>query len=144
MTTLVFTSISGWALVLAVVITISLPYLLRRRLPTRAKGQPILQRLRPHYWLGYAIAIVALAHAVTPMAAGLGGRTSQAGLYLATGALLVVFSQIFLGLLLREPSTLRRQVIRRRHFWGMVALVVLALGHIALNSTLIHGILPHH
>lgn len=144
MPTLLFTGISGWALVAAVAITISLPYLLRRRARAGTQRRPLLQRLRPHYWLGYIIAIVALAHAVAPMAAGLGGRTSQAGLYLATGALLLVFSQIFLGLLLREPSTLRRQVIRRRHFWGMVALVVLALGHIALNSALIQGILPHH
>ncbi len=138
MSTLIATAISGWALVLAVATTIALPYLLRRRTPATAQRRPVLERLRPHYWLGYTIAGIALIHASVPMAAGWGMRANGTGLYLATGALFLVILQVFWGLLLREPSVRDRRAVRRRHFWGMVGLVALALGHIALNSALLH------
>ncbi len=140
MSTLIVTAISGWALVLAIAATIALPYLLRRRALGAAERRPVLERLRPHYWLGYAIAGGALVHAAVPAVAGWGLRANGTGLYLATGALLLVILQMFWGLLLREPSVRDRAAVRRRHFWGMVGLVALALGHIALNSALIHGL----
>lgn len=136
---LVLTGASGWVLVLLLPLTIALPFVLRRRTRRTADEGPAGGRWRLHYWLGYGIAALAAAHAVVPTSTGLALRANAAGLYLATAALLLVFIQVFVGLLLREPSLRNRPVMRRWHFWGMAGIVVLALGHIALNSVLLHG-----
>ena len=129
---IILTSISGWIVALLLPLTIAIP--LRHSRVKRA----ILPALRLHFWLGYVIAVFAIAHA--GIAAGLGVALSAnaTGVYLATGALLLVFLQLFLGLLLREPSLRRRPVVRRRHVWVMVGIIALTIGHIALNSALLH------
>jgi hypothetical protein len=139
-----FTSVSGWALVFLAAATITLPYLLRRRSFGRtlrllgAQAGPFLRRMQLHYWLGYFITGVTLAHAFVSMGAGLARNTSVLGLYLATGALFLLIGQVALGRQLRAPSMPCRREMRRLHFWTMFAIVTLAAGHIALNSPAIH------
>jgi hypothetical protein len=137
----IFTSWSGWILVVLLVVTITLPYLVRRHARSEDGRRPILLRLQPHYWLGYTIAAITMAHAALSTGTGLALHANATGVYLATGALLLVFAQVFLGLLLREPSVRRRTVMRQRHFWVMVGIVTLTLGHIALNSVLVHRLI---
>jgi hypothetical protein len=55
---------------------------------------------------------------------------------------LLVFVQVFLGLLLRGPCLRRTTVLRRRHGCGMAGIVALALGHIVLSSALVHRLVP--
>jgi len=133
--TVVVTGVSGWALVLLLPVTIALPFVLRRRPSATVDG-----RLRPHYWMGYGVAALTLAHAAVSTGGGLALRVDPSGVTLATGALLLVIVQVFVGLLLREPSLRRRPLVRRWHVWGMVGIVALALGHIALNSALLHAL----
>ncbi len=126
---------------------IALPFLLRRNaLSVRlglvaARGKPYLRRMRPHYWLGYLITGITLAHAVAPMEAGFAGRVNALGLYLATSALFLLFGQVTLGLSLQRPDVSGRRELRRWHFWGMVGIVALAFGHIALNGSALHLLL---
>jgi hypothetical protein len=132
---------SGWVLVMLLPVTIALPFLARRA-RRGLTGPPLRQRLHPHYWLGYVIAAIVVVHAGVSTGTGAALRADAPGVYLATGALLLVFVQLFLGLLLREPSLRRRTVVRRRHVWVMAGIVALALGHIVLNSTLVHRLVP--
>jgi hypothetical protein len=118
---------SGWLLVALLVVTIALPY--RRRGAGRG-------RLRLHYWLGYAIAALALIHGMVSMTRGIVGRAHPAGLRLASLALLVAFCQVGIGLWLRGKSG-RRVAARRIHFWVMAALVALVVLHVALDSWLL-------
>lgn len=136
MTSLGVTGASGWVLMALLPLTIALPFL-QRRAVRRADSGPALQRMQAHYWLGYLIAVLVLLHAGVSMGGGVALRSQATGIYLASGALALVVVQVFLGLLLREPSLRRRAVMQRRHFWVMVGIVALALGHIALNSTLV-------
>jgi hypothetical protein len=131
-----FTRSSGWVLVVLLATTITLPYLLRGAVPA-SKGRPapdFLQRLRPHFWLGYAILGLVFAHAWVAMSAGGAGRADLAGLFLATGALVLVVVQVAVGLNLRDLHRPGRRKLRRAHFWVMVGIATLAIGHIALDS----------
>jgi hypothetical protein len=141
---------SGWLLVALLAMTIVLPYRLRRHRP-QARRSPALpaspvgparpKRLRLHYWLGYAIAGLALVHGTASMTRGIVGRAHPAGLRLASLALLVAFGQVGIGLWLRGKSG-RRATVRRIHFWVMAALVALVVLHVALDSWLLgtfHG-----
>jgi hypothetical protein len=90
---------SGWLLLALLALTIALPYYLRRRrlrlwrLPLPPEpARP--GRLRFHYWLGYAIAALALVHGMASMTRGIAGRAHPAGLKLASAALLVAFCQV--------------------------------------------------
>jgi hypothetical protein len=140
MQALFFTRASGWILVALAATTIALPFLLRRNALSlalglvHARGTPYLRRMRPHYLAGYLITGTTLAHAVVPMQAGLAVGANAAGLYLATGALFLLFGQVALGRSLRRPDVDGRRGIRRWHFWGMVGIVTLGVGHIVLNS----------
>ena len=63
------------------------------------------------------------------------------GLFLAIGALALLFWQLVLRLNLRHP-TKGRHGLRRWHFRAMIDVAVLGLGHLVLNSALI-GVLIH-
>ena len=132
--------ITGWISSILVGVEILLPYLLRptrlaRALPTApAYATPYLRRMQPHYWLGYGALAVSFAHAWLPMRTGFAARMNRTGLWLATVALLLLFIQIFLGLMLQNPATRQRASLRSFHFWCMTCLFILVVSHIWLNG----------
>jgi len=124
---------SGWLLVALLAVTIRLPYRPRAR-PSAAHLRP--RRLRLHFWLGYAIAALALVHAMAAMTRGIAGRAHPAGLRLASLALLLAICEVGIGLALRGRVR-GRQTARRLHFWVMALLVALVVIHVALDSWLL-------
>lgn len=139
-----FTAISGWALLVLLAATTALPFLFRRKQllvslgMMGAQAHPYLQRLRPHYLLGYAITGIVVAHAWVPMSAGFGGQANVIGLYLGTGALFALVGQVLLGRTLQDPQAPARRLLCRNHRWLMFGIFALAVGHIALNSPTLH------
>jgi cytochrome b561 len=129
---------SGWLLVALLAVTIRLPYRRRgrRRRNQEPAALPRLAGLRWHYWLGYAIAALALVHGMASMTRGIAGRAHPAGLRLASLALLVALCEVAIGLTLRGRVQ-GRAALRRLHFWVMAALVVLVAVHVALDSWLL-------
>jgi hypothetical protein len=133
--------------VLAVPVTVALPYLLRRGAVGRGvsaspkAGVSFRQRMRPHFWIGYAIVTLSAFHALIAMTGGITGLINPLGLSLAFIGLFVVVFQLALGSLLARPDLPERRTLRTLHFWTMCSLVVLGFGHILLNSpTLAHFI----
>jgi hypothetical protein len=88
----------------------------------------------PHYWLGYAIGGLVLAHAWVSMSAGFATHVDATGLYLATGALVLIILQVAVGLRLRERGRRNHRQLRRLHFFTMVAILTTAAAHIVLDS----------
>ena len=137
-----YTSATGRIALILIGLEILLPYLLRRTHLSESLGiaqsytRPYLQRMWPHYWAGYLLLILSLAHAWIPMAAGRMPTTSLTGLWLATLALALLFFQLFLGLTLQTAGETRR-FLRVAHFWTMLVVSVPVLAHVYLNSSLI-------
>jgi hypothetical protein len=135
-----FTSMSGWIAVILIGIGTVLPYLLRRtwlslRLGiAQGFGAPYLKRMWAHYGAGYLVAGLSFAHAFAPMRAGYMRRANLTGLWLATGALLLLWMQLALGVALQDSRLQQRRVIRGWHYWVMVAVVLLVAGHVWLNG----------
>jgi hypothetical protein len=134
---------SGWLLVALLAVTIRLPYRLRGgqgRKP-RPAALPRPAGLRLHYWLGYAIAALALFHGMASMTRAVAGRAHPAGLRFASLALLVALCEVAIGLTLRGKVQ-DRAAVRRLHYWMMAVLVALVVVHVALDSLLLgtfHG-----
>jgi len=135
-------AIAGWAAALFIVIEILLAYLLRRTAPSRALGvarktnSGYLQRLSPHYWLGYAVLALAFGHAMPVMGPSMArrpGRIGSLGLWAASVALLLLMLQAGFGLMLQNVSLPARRSIKRLHFVTMIALCGLIAIHVALN-----------
>jgi hypothetical protein len=135
-------SVTGWIAVLALGIEAGLPYILRDRLrnallnsPPPAKTrrtQGLLVRMWPHYWLGYALLAVVLAHTSFVMGPAM-GRTDATGIWAATAAFFVLFLQIALGLVLKSGTANQRQ-LRRWHYRTMIAVVFFVLTHLWRNA----------
>jgi hypothetical protein len=139
---LALAEVSGWAVAGLTGIAIALPYALRRGLPPAA----YLERLRPHYWIGFTLAGLSLLHAGFAMSAGAtpGGVAWAVGTWVAIGALLLVFGQVSLGLSLRaEPGLSGTERRRRRllHLLVMAMLVSGGLVHVVLNGPLVRSLL---
>ena len=117
-----WTALSGWTAALLLAAGITIPYLAARP-----------RKLAPHYWVGFLIVGAALFHAYVPMSEGRISGYDQAGLWLATGALLLMFWQAGLGLALRASAGLARISARKTHFWTMLGIVVLVAAHVARN-----------
>ena len=107
-----------------------MPYLLRR---TRGAKTPYLRRMWPHFWLGYMAFLVSFVHAWFTMRSGNMRGINAAGVWIATGALLIMLWQIAVGLMLRNPAQSKRRALRRTHFWTMTLVAGLIVVHIALN-----------
>ena len=132
MASVVVTSITGWVLIVLLVATVLYPFFLRKGL--LGPIQPFLQRMRFHYWLGYGLASILVIHAFLPMMANFIGGVNTLGLYLATGAFFLIYIQVAIGFNLKYPKLAMRRLVRRWHFWMMVAIVVFVVGHVILNS----------
>jgi cytochrome b561 len=124
------TALSGWIACLLFLAALALPYLLGR---SHTRARPFLQMLWPHYWIGYALPVVAFVHAWLPMRTGNMRGMNLTGIWLATSALLLTGWQVAIGLLLRHPLQPSRRLLRTTHFWTMALLSGLILAHIALN-----------
>lgn len=135
--------LSGWTMAALTCVTVSAPYVVRRRFPAPAA---YLERLRPHYWIGFTLAGLSLLHAGLAMSSGPtpGGAGWTVGIWVATGALLLVFGQVSLGAGLartRGLSPPERRRRRRLHLLTMAVLVAAGLAHIALNGPLAQALL---
>jgi hypothetical protein len=132
-------SATGWIAVILMVFEIVLPYLIRRvslsQPPTLSQtpASTYLGRMWPHYWLGYALVALALVHAFAVME-GPVGRANAEGIWAATGALLLLFLQVSLGLYLQSRRATSRRLVKRCHFWGRLAAVGFLVLHIGLNG----------
>ena len=134
------TAVSGWLGTIGIAFgSLLLPYLLRRTALSRRLGielvssRPYLGRMWPHYWVGYSIAGVSTLHAWLPMSSG-HIRTSGASLWMATIALGLVWLQLWIGLMLRQPlAASERKVLRLWHFWGMIAIAALVALHVRMK-----------
>jgi hypothetical protein len=138
--TAVLAETSGWAIVALTGVTVVLPYLFRRR---GWRGGSYLDRLRPHYWIGFTLAGLSFVHAGLAMSAGTtpGGAGWAIGIWVATGAMLLVLGQVSLGLGLRRPGGDDRRRRRRLHFLTMVGLVAAGLLHVVLNGPVVRALL---
>jgi hypothetical protein len=147
---------SGWAIAALTGVTIALPYLARRRpgAAPPARLEPAvayLERLRPHYWIGFTLAGLSLLHAGLAMSSSPtpAGDGWTVGIWVATGGLLLVFGQVSLGLGLRGrpgvPGPIGAERVRRRrlHLLTMALLVAGGLTHVVLNGPLARALLAY-
>ena len=134
------TEASGWVIAALTVVTITLPFALRRRLKWAG---PYLQRLQPHYWIGFTIAGLSLIHAGLAMSTGPipSSVDWSVGIWVATGAMLLVFPQVSLGMGLRQPASPERKRRRRLHLLTMGLLVCAGVAHLLLNGPAVRGLL---
>ena len=102
-----------------------------------------MERLRPHYWIGFTLAGLSLLHAGLAMSSTPtpGGPAWAAGIWVALGALLLVFGQVSIGAGLRTLQGRERRRRRRLHFATMTLLVAAGLAHIVLNGALARSLL---
>ena len=131
-------SASGWAAVPLVGIEILLPYLLRRTALSSWLGladysRPYLNRMWPHYWIGYLLLTLGTAHGWLAMSPGRMAGINLAGAWFATAAWFLMLTQLVLGLYLQAPGP-KRTSLRAWHYWVMMALVVCLGLHIWLNG----------
>jgi len=134
------TAAAGWLGVIGVALGGLSPFLLRRTALSRATGlgplsnEPYLVRMWPHYWCGYLVTGLSTLHACLPMTMRQ-AAVHPPGLWLATVALGILYVQVWSGLLLRGPRTPQLRVLLRRfHFWTMLACVSLIALHLWING----------
>ncbi len=72
-----------------------------------------------------------------------GAAAWAVGIWVAIGAMLLVFGQLSLGLGLRQPACPERRRRRRLHFLTMTMLVAAGLVHVVLNGPLTHHLLAY-
>ena len=131
-------SVAARVSVLLCVLSIVLPYLLRRNRLSRGLGfaqehaSPYLHRLWPHFWSGYSILALSTLHAGTVMRAM--GRANANGILAATAAFFVLVFEIAVGLTLKQDGLPQRRPLRRLHFWMMTIFVVTLGLHLWWNA----------
>ena len=88
----------------------------------------------PHYWCGYLLVALSLIHAWAAMGAVSMKRADMTGLWSATAALGLLLFQTALGVLLQDQKLPTRKLLRRWHYWIMIALAVFVATHAWLNG----------
>jgi hypothetical protein len=137
----------GWIAVVLLIAAVVLPYLLRPTGLARALGiagsftGAIIERMRPHAWLGYAIIALSGLHAIAGSRGGLRG-IDAAGLWFAVVAFVLLFAQWLLGSRLMRRAVEHRQRLRRWHFAAMVGTCSAIFAHAFLNGALLRTIIP--
>lgn len=102
----------------------------------RRSKAPCLRRMWPHYWLAYAATALSFEYAWIVMGRrGIVLRISSAGLFLATLAMVLLFVQIALGLVLQQRNLPERGSTKNWHFWTMACIVALVGAHVWLNRS---------
>ena len=119
-------ALAGWIALAAVPSAGLAGWLLRRF----AHGL-LARRMRPHFVVGYAALVCAFAHMMFSMGSMHGADST--GIWLATLALLALGLQVLLGSNLQSPGAYRIP-LRRWHLVAFAAVMILAAGHVALNS----------
>ena len=137
----------GWIAVVLLIAAVALPYLLRPTAFARALGVAgsftgaLVERMRPHAWLGYAIIALSGLHAIAGLRGGLRG-IDAAGLWFATIAFVLLCAQWLLGSRLMRRALEHRQRLRRWHFGAMVGACAAIFAHAFLNGALLRTIFP--
>jgi hypothetical protein len=119
------------------IVTIALPYLLRkkclRRIGLTQEGAvPYVRRLRLHFWTGYVILALSTLHAGTAMSAM--RRANRIGVWAATVAFFLLVYEIALGLVLKDSRVDGRRSLRKVHFWIMLAFAAVLAVHLAMSG----------
>jgi hypothetical protein len=121
---------SGW--LAAALLLAALPVPLFFRLLRRDRATTAW--LRPHYWAGTAAALLALAHCLVSLRRARLSPASEAGLWLANAAALLIVVEAVVGGALRRPRLSERARLRRRHLLLMLGAVLLGSLHVLLNG----------
>ena len=87
--------------------------------------------MRPHAIVGYAALALTIVHLSGSM--GAMGGANATGIWLATFGVVGLTIQVLLGSNLQSPGGYRLE-LHRWHVTVFVAVLLLALGHVALNS----------
>ncbi len=126
------TELSGWAVTLLFCVTVVLPFWYRWRSPD---ADAFLIRMRTHFSIGFAIAVLSLLHAVLAVSSLAGDSPYLIGLAVATLGLFAAFGQVGLGLRLRQRRGRYRGWLVAAHVGTMVALAALGATHLVLDGT---------
>jgi hypothetical protein len=134
-------SLTGWLACILIGLEVLTPYLLRTNRLSEWLGTvkfasklPYLQRMWPHYWIGYVLVVLAVIHTWVPMQARRMGLTNGTGLWIATVALLLMLVQGTIGWWLKDPTFAPRGATRRWHYRLMFGIVMLVGAHLWLNG----------
>lgn len=117
--------IGAWLAVLLFPMTGVAGWILRRFV----KGA-FVERLRPHFVLGYAVLGLAGIHTVLSLENA--ARIGSSDLWFAAWALVGLGVQTFIGLSLQAPGAFRRP-LRRWHVIATFAVALLIVGHVLLT-----------
>jgi len=130
---------TGWAAVLVMGIEAALPYMIRNARPPASASVMLTKNflslpagMWPHFWLGYALVALVLAHTSSVMGSVM-GRSDPAGIWAATFAFFLLFLQVALGLILKSGAGNHRR-LRIWHFWSMIGFVGLVVTHLVRNG----------
>ena len=115
--------ISGWVALVALLAGIAWPYAARRK-PRTA--------LEPHFWVGYLLAPLALAHGWTTMKSGQARGANMLGTSMASLALFPLAAQVYLGRTLQRSRGEGRRQVMRLHLFVMFSIALLIALHLAL------------
>jgi hypothetical protein len=133
-------SATGRIAVILIGLDILLPYILRRTRLSRAlglaqdPGSSYLHRMWPHYWCGYLLTLFSFVHTWISMQGGSIRPMNMSGLLFASIGTALLLLQIAIGLFLQDRWLEKRKLIRRWHYWIMLALVGAVAMHIWLNG----------
>jgi hypothetical protein len=113
---------SGWATLGLAVAAVALAYLFRDRL------------IAWHYTAGYAVAGLTVLHAWLSISPQAHSTAFTVGVWIATGAMLLIFAQVAVGLRLRQLGGDERVRQRRLHLQLMAVLALAVVAHLVLNA----------